>query len=187
MHGKLQWMQTKCCRQQRSTLHWPTGAPVQQKGAVCGRRVAVAGRCAASWAVEAESLWQHTQCWQRSPGRWSAPRLSHCCRLSQEALKNEWMQEKPFMPLWKSKHNLDWNENSTHHKHLDWIFCLLPLQCWWQHRCTFLHQWCVLQRPWAWYHHDWSWSSSSSITKSTSCKFHFSEGTTWAHCCSCDW
>lgn len=89
----------------------------------------------------------------------------------------------------ESLKNMDWNENSTHHKPLDWIFYPLPRQCWWQHRCIFLHQWCALHGPWAWYHHDWSWSSSSSssITKSTSCKFHFSEGTTWAHCCPCDW
>lgn len=91
-------------------LRRPTGAPVQQKEAVCGRTVAVAGRSAASWAVEVESLWQHTQCWRKCPQRWSAPRLSHCCHLSQEALKNEWMQAKnkntPFVRLWKSK----WNE-----------------------------------------------------------------------------
>lgn len=73
---------------------------------------------------------------------------------------------------------MDWNENATHRKHLDWISCPLPLRRWWQRRCTFLHRWCLLQRPWACYHLDWSCSLPSSlpsIAKWTCCKWHFSK------------
>lgn len=77
------------CATNWSPVHWPTGAPVRPKEAVCGRTLAEEGHFSASWAEVGESLWQRIPCWLNCPALWSAARPCHRCRRSQEGLESK--------------------------------------------------------------------------------------------------
>ena len=91
--------------------HWPTGAPVQQRGAGCGTTPAGGGRSSASWAVGGGSRWQHTRCWQNCPEPWSTPRPGYCYRRSQEALKEKENVSVSSWRTWDITCNVYWKNN----------------------------------------------------------------------------